>query len=261
MSDELFSVAERVTVISGGSRGIGRAMAHGFAKRGAPVIITSRQQEQLERTASEISTPEVTVRPLVCDVSDADDIKRLVETVLDEFGQIDCLINVAGVNQRQRAETYTPEQYDVILDINLRGAFLLSQEVGRHMLGCGRGVQINVDSLNSYAPLKGVVPYATSKFGMVGMTRGLAAEWGDRGVRVNSIAPGFTLTDLTRNMLSQPDIQAWVMANTPLQRVGEVDDMVGAAIFLASDASSFVTGQVIRVDGGVSAGLMWPIEL
>jgi gluconate 5-dehydrogenase len=261
MSDSLFSVAGQVVIVSGGSRGIGRAIAQGFADRGAQVVITGRQKETLDEVAQELSSDEGTVRAVVCDVSDSEQIKGLVQTVVTEFGQIDCLINVAGVNQRQRAEAYTPDQYDFIMDINLRGAFLLSQAVGRHMLERGSGTQINVDSLNTYAPLKGVVPYATSKFGMVGMTRGLAAEWGDRGVRVNTLAPGFTLTALTENMLTQPKIATWVKANTPLQRVGQVEDMLGAAIFLASNASAFITGQVIRVDGGVSAGLMWPIDL
>ncbi len=155
----------------------------------------------------------------------------------------------------------TEEDYDFILDINLKGAFLIAQAVGRQMIAQESGTIINVDSLNTYAPLKGVAPYAMSKAGLVMMTRSLAAEWGEHGVRVNTIAPGFILTDMTNALWSDPVMQEWGLANTPLRRLGEVEDLVGAAVFLAAEASAFMTGQVVRVDGGFSAGLLWPIPL
>lgn len=261
MPDPLFTVADQVVLVSGGSRGIGKAIARGFAERGANVIITGRERDTLEETARELSADDRVVTPIVCDVAKPDDITRLVSAAVERFGRIDCLLNVAGVNKRQRAETFTIEDYDFILDINLKGAFLLAKEVGKHMIERKSGTQINIDSLNTYGPLPGVLPYAMSKAGMVMMTRGMAAEWGPRGVRVNSIAPGFVLTDMTNKLWSQPHMQKWADENTPLKRLGEVDDMVGAAIFLASPASAFMTGQVVRVDGGMTAGIMWPIEL
>jgi NAD(P)-dependent dehydrogenase (short-subunit alcohol dehydrogenase family) len=260
MNDELFSVAGQVVLVSGGSRGIGRALAEGFARRGAAVVITGRQQATLDETARAICPPGGTVRPLVCDVADAKAIERLVQTVLADFGRIDTLVNVAGVNRRMLAERLTEADYDFILDINLKGPFLLSVAVGRHMLERRRGSQINIGSLNEDRPLKGVAPYAMSKAGMGHMTRALAMEWGDRGVRVNSIAPGFILTDLTRKLWSQPTMKEWGYANTPLRRLGQPEDLVGTAIFLASAASAFLTGQVLFVDGGFSAGLFWPID-
>ena len=199
------------------------------------------------------------VRGIVCDVARPDDISRLVEQVIEEFGRVDVLLNVAGVHRRKRVETVTEEDYDFILDINLKGAFLLAGAVGRQMIARKSGAIINVDSLNTYAPLKGVAPYAMSKAGLVMMTRSLATEWGEMGVRVNTIAPGFILTDLTRKLWSDPVMQEWGLGNTPLGRLGEVEDLVGAAVFLAADASAFMTGQVVRVDGGFTAGLMWPI--
>jgi NAD(P)-dependent dehydrogenase (short-subunit alcohol dehydrogenase family) len=261
MTDELFSVTNQVVLVSGGSRGIGRAIAQGFAERGARVIISGREQATLDATAAEIGTGESPVKAVACDVADPAAIERAVAAVIEEFGQIDTLLNVAGVNKRQRAEAFTPDEYDFILDINLRGAFLMSQAVGRHMLERGSGAQINIDSLNTYAPLKGVLPYAMSKAGLSMMTRGLAEEWGSRGVRVNGLAPGFILTDLTRKLWSDPTMQAWAGTNTPLGRLGEVEDMVGTCIFLASKASAFMTGQVVYVDGGMSAGVAWPIGL
>ncbi|GAB4152454.1 MAG: SDR family oxidoreductase [Planctomycetaceae bacterium] len=261
MNDALFSVADQVVLVSGGSRGIGKAIAHGFAERNARVIVTGRNAETLSQTAEEISTGTHPVVPLVCDVGDTESIQQLMTQIDDRFDHVDCLLNVAGVNKRQRAETFTTEEYDFILDINLKGAYFLSVEVGKRMIARKSGAQINIDSLNTYAPLQGVLPYAMSKAGLVMMTRGLATEWGPHGIRVNTIAPGFILTDLTNKLWAQPHMQDWADKNTPLKRLGEVDDLVGAAIFLASPASAFMTGQIVRVDGGVTAGIMWPIEL
>lgn len=257
MSDPLFSVADQVVLVSGGSRGIGRALAQGFAARGARVIITGREQATLEKTAQELGHG---VRPIVCDVADARAIARLVDNVVADFGHIDTLLNVAGVNRRMPAEKLSEADYDFIMNINQKGPFLLSLAVGKHMLERRRGNQINIVSLNNDRPLPGVMPYAMTKAALAHMTRSLAAEWGPRGIRVNAIAPGFVITDLTRKLWSQPHMQAWHDANCPLKRLGQVDDMIGAAIFLASPASAWMTGQVLFVDGGVSAGLMWPID-
>ena len=260
MSDELFSVKDQVTVVSGGSRGIGRGIAEAFAARGAKVVITGRDKATLEEAAKEISPTRGTVRTLVCDVSDSVAIGKLVETVIGEFGRVDTLFNVAGVNRRMPAEDLTEGDYDFIMDINLKGAFLLSSAVGKHMLASGKGNQINIVSLNNDRPLKGVLPYAVSKSGMGQMTRALALEWGERGVRVNAIAPGFIITDLTQKLWSQQKMQDWGTANTPLRRIGQVPDLVGTAIFLASEASAFMTGQILFVDGGISCGSFWPID-
>src|SRR5262249_34131580 len=162
MSDPLFSVEGQVVLVSGGSRGIGRALAEGFAQRGARVVITGREQRSLQQTAKEICPTGGTIRPIVCDVADRKAIDLLVDAVLNEFGQIDALLNVAGVNRRMLAEKLTEDDYDFILDVNLKGPFLLSLAVGRHMLSRGQGNQINIVSLNNDRPLKGVMPYAVS---------------------------------------------------------------------------------------------------
>ena len=257
MPDNLFSVKDQIVLVSGASRGIGRAIAEGFSERGAKVIITGREMATLEKTAREMKG---SVRAIVCDVAKRDAIERLVKTALDEFGQIDTLINVAGVNRRMLAEKLSEDDYDFIVDINLKGPFLLSQAVGKAMLARGRGNQINITSLNNDRPLRGVMPYAVSKAGLGHMTRALAMEWGPRGIRVNAIAPGFVLTDLTKKLWSQPKMQEWGLTNTPLKRLGQPEDMVGAALFLASEASAWMTGQTLFVDGGFSAGLVWPID-
>ena len=259
MTDALFCVKDKVTLVSGASRGIGRAIAAGFANRDATVVITGRDEATLAATATEISTATCQVVPVVCDVANVDSIKNCVAKVVAQFGRIDTLVSVAGVNIRQPTTKYTVEEYDFIVDINLKGAFFIAQQVGKQMVQQGFGSIINIDSLNTYAPLKNVAPYAMSKAGVVMMTRSLALEWGPNGIRVNTIAPGFVLTDLTQRLWSDPTMKAWGLTNTPLGRLGQPDDMVGAAIFLASDAAAFKTGQVVRVDGGFSAGMNWPI--
>lgn len=261
MTDQLFSVDDQVVLVSGASRGIGREIASGFAERDARVIISSRDGAKLAQTAKEISRGKYPVATAVCDVSKDADIEALVAGVVREHGRIDTLVNVAGMNIRKRVETYSHAEYDQIVDTNLRGLFFLAQAAGRQMIEQKSGAVINIDSLNTYAPLKGVVPYAISKAGLHMMTRGMALEWGRHNVRVNTIAPGFFPTELAKPLWQQPHIQTWARENTPLQRTGLLPELVGAAIFLASSASSYVTGHCLRVDGGTSAGINWPIEL
>ena len=261
MFDSLFSVKNQVVLITGGSRGIGKELASAFVSRDAQVIIAGRNKETLDKTATEISTSSNSVSVEICDVSNGDDVETSVESVMSQYGKIDTLVSVAGVNKRMKAEAYTDEEYDSITNINAKGAWITAQTVGRKMLTQGNGSIINVDSLNTYAPLRGTTPYAMSKASVLMMTRGLANEWGRHGVRVNSIAPGFILTDLTKKVWADKTMRAWGKTNTPLERLGTVSDLVGAAIFLASDASQFMTGQTLRVDGGFTAGINWPIDL
>jgi len=261
MADELFSVKDQVVMVSGASRGIGRAIAEGFAARGARVVITGRVAETVERAAREICPAGGEVHAKVCDVADVQAIQRVVAEVIDEFGRIDTLVNCAGVNKRMKVESYSEEVYDFITNINIRGAFFMAQAVGRQMIRARSGSQINIDSLNSHRPLNRVAPYAMSKAALSHMTRSMAMEWGPHGVRVNAIAPGFTMTELGRPLWEDnEEMNQWRQQNTPLRRMGQPKDMVGAAIFLASRASSYITGQILYVDGGTSCGLFWPIQ-
>ena len=256
--DPLFSVEDLGVVVSGGSRGIGAAIAAGFAERGAKVLITGRDANSLNDAASKMQGRH-SVATVTCDVADAKAIATLVEKCQEKVGRVDCLVNVAGVNRRKPAMEITEDDYDFVMDINLKGAFLLSQAVGRLMIEQGSGSQINITSLNNDRPLSQVLPYAASKAAMGQMTRALALEWGPHGVRVNGLAPGFILTDLTQKLWSDPGMQEWGRINTPQQRLGKPADLVGTAIFLASPASAFMTGQILYVDGGFTAGWNWPI--
>lgn len=258
MNSNLFSVDDQVVLVSGGSRGIGRAIAAGFAQHGAQVIISSRDEASLKSAVEAMSGP-LPAKHCVCDVTSGTDINRLVAGVMEEFGRIDTLINVAGVNRRKPVADVTEEDYDFIMDINLKGAWMLAKEAGKHQAAAGGGCQINISSLNNDKPLSNVAPYAMSKAAIGHMTKSMAMEWGPHGVRVNAIAPGFVITDLTRKLWSLPTMQEWVMPNTPLRRLGQPEDMLGAALFLASNASAWMTGQIIYVDGGFTAGFNWPI--
>jgi len=259
--DPLFSVTGQVVFISGGTRGIGRGLAEGFCARGAAVVVTGRDEAGAQQAAEEIAaTSNGRCLGLACDVAEAAEIQPEVDRAITEYGRIDVLINVAGVNRRMAAEELTAEDFDFVVNINLRGAFLLSQAVGRHMLARGTGSQINVTSLNNHSPLHWMVPYAASKAALGQMTRALAMEWGPRGVRVNAIAPGFILSDFNRELWANETLRQWGETNTPLVRLGTPEDLVGTAIFLASPASAYLTGQILYVDGGVTAGIKWPIE-
>ena len=244
-----------------GTRGIGRVLSESYAARGAQVIVTGRHQEGCDLAVKEMSSQEFECNPvaMACDVSRAELIQPLVDRIVGTFGRIDTLVNVAGVNRRKPALELSEDDFDFVLDTNLKGAFLLSKAVGTEMLKRGSGAQINVTSLNTIRPLVDVAAYAMSKAALLQMTRALAMEWGEGGVRVNALAPGFILTDLTRKLWSDPEMQAWGKTNTPQRRLGNPGDLVGAAVFLAAPASAFMTGQELVVDGGFSAGFNWPI--
>ncbi|ORC36622.1 hypothetical protein B4O97_06040 [Marispirochaeta aestuarii] len=261
MKDKLFSVDGKVTLVSGASRGIGFELAKGFAQRGAKVIITGRKGDTLKEAADKI-TGETGARAdtYVCDVANVENIRETVAAIKEKYGRIDILLNVAGLTIRKPAEDYTPDEFDYVTNVDIRGAFFMAQEVGKVMIAQKSGSQVHVESYNTFAPLTRVMPYVISKFGMHGMIKALASEWGEYGIRVNGIGPGFILTDFNRSLWSQPVMKDWAMEHTPLRRFGEVEDMIGTVVFLASEASSFITGQTVYIDGGLSACTPWPID-
>ena len=259
MIDNLFDVSGSIVLVSGGSRGIGESIALAFAERGANVIITGRDPETLGEAVKRINVGDGTTEGIVCDVTDTASIDSCVDQAVETYGHIDTLVNCAGVNIRKPVLEFSAEDFDFLLDINLRGAFLMSQKVGVQMIEQGGGSQINIDSLSSDKAIDQIVPYSMSKAAMSSMSQGLASEWGKYGVRVNSLAPGFIMTELTRGLWTQEHMKSWGKVVTPLQRMGQPGDLIGTAIFLASQASAFITGQVIRIDGGITAGIHWPI--
>jgi gluconate 5-dehydrogenase len=249
---ELFSVEGKVVYVSGGSRGIGLSIANALHKARANVIVGSRQEQALKATGLDYR---------VCDISDAGQIQRCVDDIVRQFGRLDVLFNVAGVNFRHAAETFPEEKLQEILAINVRGNFLMARDCGKTMVRQGFGKIINIASLHTHQSLDGVSAYGTSKGAIGSMTRALAVEWAKYNVQVNAIAPGFVRTELNAKLWENPTMLNWVKERTPARRLGECDDLIGAAIFLASAASDFITGQVLYVDGGLTAGQTWPLDV
>lgn len=250
----LFSLQGLNALVIGGTSGIGREIASGFLRSGARVIVAGRTAGKLDAAVAQLRAHGA-VSGHLADVTDADALSGLVKHAVDALGHIDILLNAQGVLKLSPAEAFRREDYDAILDTNLKSVFFACTEVGRHMLARGRGSIINIASLASYRGWSNSAMYAMSKAGVVSLTETLAIEWAPRGVRVNGITPGFFMTELNRERMSDAR-KARAVDRTPAGRFGEVPELVGAAVFLASPAAAFVTGETIRVDGGfLAAGI------
>jgi NAD(P)-dependent dehydrogenase (short-subunit alcohol dehydrogenase family) len=253
--EELFGLTGRVAVVTGASSGLGVGFARALAQAGAHLVLAARRADRLEAVATELEEAGVEVLPVGCDVTDANQVEALKDACLERFGRVDILVNNAGTTEVVPAENESEEAFLHVLNVNLNGTFHCAQRFGRVMLEAGRGSIINVASIFGMVG-SGSIPqasYVASKGAVVNMTRELAAQWARRGVRVNAIAPGFFRSEMTEEMFSDERSMAWVRRKTPAGRPGEVEELAGALIFLASDASSYVTGQTIAVDGGWTA--------
>lgn len=247
----MFDLTGRVALITGGSRGIGRAIALGMAEAGADVVVSSRKLQDLEEVAKEIQRLGRKALPVAAHVGKMEDIKNLVDRTLGEFGRIDILVNNAATNPVFCPILDLEERaWDKIMEVNLKGMFFLSQEVCRRYMKDKGGNIINITSVDGISPDPGLGAYSVSKAGVIMLTKVLAAEWAPYGIRVNAIAPGLIKTKFSQALWDNPAILDEVLSHTPLRRLGAPEDIVGAALFLASDASSFVTGETIVVDGG-----------
>ncbi|HET9531389.1 MAG TPA: SDR family oxidoreductase [Blastocatellia bacterium] len=249
---ELFDLSGRVALVTGGSRGLGKEMAEGLAEAGASLMLLARREQWLTPAVDQFKARGFECEGTLCDVSNPDEVQSAVEQTIERYGQIDILVNNAGVTWGSPAEEMPLEKWRMVLEVNLTGAFLFSQRAGREMLKRKGGNIINVASISG---IKGttevgqhIIGYVAAKGGLIAMTRELAAKWAKRGIRVNAIAPGFFPSRMTEKVLeeTQPQIEAAV----PMGRVGREGELKGVAVFLASDASSYITGQTIVVDGG-----------
>lgn len=247
----LFDLTGRVAIATGASSGLGVGMAAGLAAAGATVVVMARREDKLKELCSRHERMEA----VACDVADDASIERAVERVLAEHGCVDVLVNNAGTTVGAKAEDESMADFRYVMDVNLNGAFLLSQLCGRAMLAQGRGSIVNIASilgLVAGAPAS-QAGYCASKGALVNLTRELAVQWADRGVRVNAIAPGWFRSELTEEMLDSESGQRFVLRNTPMRRAGQLGELVGTLLLLASDAGSYITGQTIPVDGGWTA--------
>jgi NAD(P)-dependent dehydrogenase (short-subunit alcohol dehydrogenase family) len=243
----------RVAVVIGGTSGIGRAIAHGMAEAGADVVCTSRRQEQVDAAAAEIEAKGRRTLRVASDVSDRDSLQELLASAVESFGRVDILVNSAGRTKREPTLEVSEETWNEIMETNLTGTLRACQVFGNHMLENGYGRIINIASLSTFVSLFEVAAYSASKAAVASLTKSLAIEWARKGVNVNAIAPGVFRTALNQKLLDESDRGREFLTRTPMSRFGQVEELAGAAVFLASEAASFVTGEVLVVDGGFLA--------
>lgn len=251
MIEKLFDLQGRVAIVTGGSRGLGAEFAEGLAEAGASLMLCARRDEWLLPGVEALRGRGFTAHAMRCDVANAADVQAVADATLERFGRIDILVNNAGVSWGERPEAMTLAQWQKVIDVNLTGAFLCSQAAGRAMLKQGYGRIINIASIAGFqANVNGpyYAGYAASKAGVMALTRELAASWGRHGIRVNAIAPGFFPSRLSDAAIRL--VEEGLKRTTPLGRVGQPGELKGVVVFLASDASNYITGQTIVVDGG-----------
>jgi len=252
--ESLFDLSGKVAIVTGTSRGLGQYFGRALARAGADLVITSRDASRLTQFQEEIEALGRKALPVKLDVLNPGDIENMVKAAMDEYGRIDILVNNAGLNIRRPAAEFPWEDWDTVLNTNLKGAFFVAQAVGREMIKRSYGRIINIGSCTCVFGMEGIGPYCASRGGILQISRSLAAEWGRHGITVNVLAPGWFKTAQNKVLYDNKPWVAYITDRIPLGRPGKPDDLDGTVIFLASDASAYVTGQIILVDGGFTTG-------
>ena len=249
-----FDISGRTAFVTGSSRGIGLALARGLARPGCEVVLHGMDAERCASAAMSLAQETgASVHAVPFDITDAAAVRAGVAQVVARLGSVDILVNNAGIQRRHPLLEFPAEEWDEILAINLTAPFLIAQQVAPSMIGAGRGKIVNIGSVQSRLARPHITPYSASKGGLVMLTRGLCADLGGHGIQVNALAPGYIRIELTRALVEDRQFSAWVRGRTPAARWGEVDDLVGGLLFLCSPAADFVNGQVLYVDGGMTA--------
>ena len=255
MIRDTMNLEGKVAVVTGAGRGIGRRVATAYAEAGADVALVSRTMEQVETAATEIRALGVRALPIEADVGVPEDVERLVATAVEEMGKLDILVNNAGINHRAPTLDFDLADFDRVLDVNLRGVYYASQKAAQQMVAQGGGGRIiNTTSLASHMGVPGLSAYAASKGGVAMIIRVMAVEWAQEGITVNGISPGYIATSLTQPLRDDEERNEWILSRIPMKRWGTPEDMAGLYVFLASEAASYITGQLFPVDGGWLAG-------
>ena len=255
MSTRLFDLTGRTALVTGSSRGLGRAMAEGLAAAGASIVLNGADPGRLAAAAAEMRQAGRTVYEAPFDVTDETAVVRVFE-MLDRGGvSVDILVNNAGIQFRRPMVELATADWRRVIETNLTSAFVVGREAAKRMIPRGRGKVINIGSLTSELARATVAPYTVAKGGIKMLTRAMAAEWGEHGIQANAIGPGYMITDMNEALINDPTFDGWVKGRTPQRRWGKAEELVGAAVFLASAASDYVNGQIIYVDGGMSVVL------
>lgn len=254
MKKNMFDLSGKVAIITGTSRGLGQYMGRALAKQGADLVITSRKIARLEDFRKEIENIGGKALPVELDVRNHDSILSMTQTAIDHYGKIDILINNAGCNIRKPSVEISWEDWDTVLDTNLKGTFFVSQAVAKHMINRNHGRIINIGSVTSVFGYAGLAPYGASRGGTKQLTMSLADDWGKYGITVNCLAPGWFKTDQNKMMYENKEWLDYLVDRIPMKRPGQPNDLDGAVVFLASDAGDYITGQTLLVDGGITTG-------
>ncbi|MGP6090043.1 SDR family oxidoreductase [Antarctobacter jejuensis] len=252
---QLFSLAGRRALITGSSQGIGLALARGLAEAGAEIILNGRDPKKLASAAEALRGEGHRVHEVPFDATDHEAVRAAVGKFEEEVGAIDILVNNAGMQYRTPLEDYPAEMFEKLLQTNVASVFHVGQACARFMIGRGRGKIINIASVQTALARPGIAPYTTTKGAVGNLTKGMATDWARYGLQCNAIAPGYFDTPLNKALVEDPEFSAWLEKRTPAGRWGKVDELVGACVFLSSDASSFVNGHTLYVDGGITASL------
>ncbi|KAB2730581.1 SDR family oxidoreductase [Brucella intermedia] len=251
----LFNLQGRIALITGSSQGIGFALARGLAEHGATVIINGRDRGKVDEAVTLLEDDGHKVFASDFDVTNVADVRAAIEIIEEEIGALDILVNNAGMQYRAPLEDFPIEKWQQLLETNISSAFYVGQAAARHMIARGRGKIINIASVQSELARPSIAPYTATKGAIRNLTRGMATDWARHGLQVNAIAPGYFKTPLNQALVDDPEFTAWLEKRTPAGRWGNVEELVGAAVFLSSDASTFVNGQVLHVDGGMTASV------
>ncbi len=255
MTLEMFNLKGTRALVTGSSQGIGFALARGLAAAGAQVVLNGRDTAKLATAASELSETGASVRELSFDATDHEGVRSAVDNFEENVGPIDILINNAGMQHRTELQDFPADAFERLLQTNIASVFHVGQAVARHMIERKSGKIINIASVQSALARPGIAPYTATKGAVTNLTKGMATDWAKYGLNCNAIAPGYFDTPLNAALVADPEFSAWLEKRTPAGRWGNVEELVGAAIFLASPASSFVNGHTLYVDGGITASL------
>ncbi|RXG93184.1 SDR family oxidoreductase [Bradyrhizobium vignae] len=255
MAFELFNLAGRRALITGSSQGIGLAIARGLAEHGASVVLNGRDRNKLDAAAAGVRAGGHEVAVTSFDVTRSDAVRGGILRIEEAIGPIDILVNNAGMQFRTPLEEFPAEKWEELLKTNVSSAFYVGQAVARHMIPRGKGKIINIASVQSELARPGIAPYTATKGAIKNLTRGMCADWARYGLQVNAIAPGYFKTPLNQALVDNPEFSAWLEKRTPASRWGNVDELIGAAVFLSGEASSFVNGHTLYVDGGITTCL------
>jgi gluconate 5-dehydrogenase len=248
---ELFGIEDLNILITGSSRGIGLALAEGMGKCGANIILNGRKKETLKKAAQSLTSKGIKASYYDFDVSRPDQVSDTVDKIISENGNIDVLVNNAGIQIRGELENFDYENFQKVMNINVTSAFLVSKEVVKNMISRKKGKIINICSLMSEVARPTIAPYTASKGAVKNLTKGMATDWGKYNIQINGIGPGYFSSEMTKELVEDKKFNEWICKRTPAGRWGKLDELVGTAIFLSSKASDFVNGQVIYVDGGI----------